>query len=88
MTLINIKGYATLKFELDFDVCGRVRHRRITIRQKIFAYNVIYNDKGGLLKVQHQQGFSPSGPGGPGGRSYAYTYDDNGNILTASSGEI
>ena len=87
MTLINIKGYDAFKFELDFDVRGRVRHRRITIGQKIFAYNVTYNAEGGLLQVQHQQGFSPSGPGGPGGRSYAYTYDDNGNILTASSGE-
>ena len=34
MTLINIKDYAALKFELDFDVCGRVRHRRITIDRR------------------------------------------------------
>lgn len=89
MALINIKGYDAFKFELDFDVRGRVRHRRITIGQKLSSYNVTYNAEGGLLQVQHQsQGFSSAGSlGGAGGRSYTYTYDDNGNILTMSNGE-
>ena len=75
MALVNIKGYDAFKFELDFDDRGRVRHRRLAVGQKLFAYNVTYNAEGGLLEYQSA------------GSSYAYTYDDNGNILTISNGE-
>lgn len=82
MTLINIKGYDAFKYELDFDVRGRVRRRRVAIGQKLYVYNVTYNAEGGLLQVQQQQGYGTSG------RSFVYTYDDNGNILSATSDQV
>ena len=71
MTLINIKGYDAFKFELDFDQRNRLRYRRIVIGQKSFVQNFTYNAEGSLVQVQ-------------GLRTYKYTYDDNGNVITTS----
>lgn len=79
MTLINIKGYDAFKYEIEFDVRGRVRHRRVTVGQKTRHYNVTYNAEGGVMQVE-TFGF------GSGDKSYAYSYDDNGNILSATAG--